>query len=52
MDHSTELRIVSVVHGNNLGFAFHRNSIAYTVSSVQPEPAWLLPVLQSWVFTD
>jgi hypothetical protein len=26
-DHSTELRIASVVHGNNVGFAFHRNSI-------------------------
>jgi hypothetical protein len=52
-DQSTQLGIVTVFHEDNESVAFHRNGIAYTVSSIQPDAqAWLLPILQSWQFTN
>jgi hypothetical protein len=52
-DQSTQLGIVTVFHEDNMSIAFHRNGIAYTVSSVQPDAqVWLLPILQNWQFTS
>jgi hypothetical protein len=52
-DQSEQLGIVTISHEDNVRVSFHRNGITYTVSSIQPDAqAWLLPILQSWQFTN
>jgi hypothetical protein len=51
-DQSTTLGIINVYHADTLAFAFHRNGVAYTVTTLPENESWLLPILQSWEFTD
>jgi hypothetical protein len=43
---------VRVYHEDNVGVAFYRNGVAYTVSAPPGAQAWLFPILQSWQFTN
>ena len=52
-DQSTTLGVINAYHDDIYSVSFHRNGIAYTVSSgALAAETWLLPVLQSWEFTD
>jgi hypothetical protein len=51
-DQSTNLGIVLVSRDNVYSASFHRNSIAYTVVTNPDDADWLLPILQSWQFTN
>jgi hypothetical protein len=52
-DQSTQLGIVNVVRLDNFDVSFHHKGITYSVSSVGPDvKTWLLPILQSWDFTN
>jgi hypothetical protein len=51
-DQSTSLGIINVYHADTLAFAFHRNGVAYTVTALPDDETWLLPILQSWEFTE
>jgi hypothetical protein len=51
-DQSTTLGIINVYHQDTVAYSFHRNGIAYTVTTLPGSEAWLLPILQSWEFTD
>jgi hypothetical protein len=42
----------NVYHADTLAFSFHCNGIAYTVTALPGSEDWLLPILQSWEFTD
>jgi hypothetical protein len=51
-DQPTKLGIVNVYRDGLYGVAFQRNGIAYVVTSILDHDDWLLPILQSWEFTD
>ena len=50
-DQSTTLGVVNVYRDNLYSVSFHRNGIAYSVTTESDE-SWLLPILQSWEFTE
>ena len=50
-DQSTSLGVVNVYRDNVYSVSFHRNGIAYSVVTSDNE-SWLVPILQSWEFTD
>jgi hypothetical protein len=49
-DQDTNLGIVNVYHDD--AFAFHRNDIEYTITALGNAEPRLLPILQSWQFTN
>jgi hypothetical protein len=50
-DQPTNLGVVNVYRDNMYSVSFHRNGIAYTITSGANDAAtWLLPILQSWEF--
>jgi hypothetical protein len=51
-DQSTTLGVINVYRADTLAFAFHRNGIVYTITTLPASESWLLPILQSWQFTD
>jgi hypothetical protein len=51
-DQSTTLGVINVYHADTLAFAFHHNGIAYTLTTLPESKEWLLPILQSWEFTN
>jgi hypothetical protein len=51
-DQSTTLGVINVYHADTLAFSFHRKGIAYTVTTLPGNENWLLPILQSWEFTE
>ena len=52
-DQPTGLGVVTVYRDNVFAVSFHRNGVAYTVTAADPDQmTWLLPILQSWQFTD
>ena len=52
-DQPTTLGVINAYHDDIYSVSFHRNAIAYTVSSgALSAETWLLPILQSWEFTD
>jgi hypothetical protein len=51
-DQSTTLGVINVYHADTLAYSFHRHGIAYTVTTLPGNEGWLLPILQSWEFTD
>jgi hypothetical protein len=46
------LGIINVYRDDTLSFTFHRNGISYAVTALPEDEPWLLPILQSWEFTD
>jgi|KBSSwiStaDraftv2_1062776.scaffolds.fasta_scaffold458075_2 hypothetical protein len=51
-DQSTTLGIIDVHRDDTVAYTFHRNGIAYTVTTLRGSESWLLPILQSWEFTN
>jgi hypothetical protein len=55
-DQSTNLGIVNVYRDDMYSVSFHRNGIMYTVTTgdidADRNALWLLPILQSWQFTN
>ena len=51
-DQSTTLGIINVHRDDTVAYAFQRNGVAYTVMTLPGSEGWLLPVLQSWEFTN
>ena len=51
-DQPTTLGIVNVYHNDTLNVGFHRKGIAYSVTAVSGAEPWLIPILQSWEFTN
>ena len=51
-DQSTNLGIVNVYHDDTFSVTFHRNGIGYTITAVSDAEPWLIPILQSWEFTN
>ena len=51
-DQPTTLGIVNVYHDDTFNVGFHRKGIAYSVTAVSGAEPWLIPILQSWEFTN
>ena len=51
-DQSTALGVINVYRDDTVAYSFHRNGIAYTVTALPESERWLLPILQSWEFTN
>jgi hypothetical protein len=51
-DQPTNLGIINVYHDDMLRYAFHKTGIGYTITAMPGEGSWLLPILQSWEFTN
>jgi hypothetical protein len=51
-DQSTTLGVVKVHRDNTCTASFVRNGIAYSVVTNVDGADWLLPILQSWAFTN
>src|SRR5262249_21795590 len=51
-DQSTDLGVVNVLYDDNFDVTFHRKGISYEVHSQPDAKPWLLPILQSWDFTN
>jgi hypothetical protein len=51
-DQSTTLGVISVYHADTVAYSFHRHGIAYTMTTLPDNETWVLPILQSWEFTD
>jgi hypothetical protein len=51
-DQPTTLGIVNVYHDNTFNVGFHHKGIAYSVTAVSGADPWLIPILQSWEFTN
>jgi len=51
-DQPANLGIVNVYHEDAFSVGFHRKGIAYTITAVSDAGAWLIPILQSWEFTN
>jgi hypothetical protein len=51
-DQSTTLGVINVYHEDTVAYSFHRHGIAYTITTLPGSETWLLPILQSWEFTE
>ena len=51
-DQPTTLGIVNVYHDDTFNVGFHHKGIAYSVTAVSGAEPWLIPILQSWEFTN
>jgi hypothetical protein len=51
-DQGTDLGIINVFHDDTYSVAFHRKGVEYTITTTADNETWLLPIIQSWEFTN